>query len=202
MRRRKTKLQLRKMVQNPVSNESTVACRDSSKPPLQSLSFKENLLQNLIPCRLPHLPPIARHRSQSSSPFCLPFSSLPAGFFHLLCFVSFPPHHRGSTSISWSRSLGVLFPVPHAAPLFHCTSCFKGFCVITLQIPYVLLTSGPVFRGFSPSTGIHDIIPSYRVYLPVSFHFFVLPLDSLSCYTMNPDWIFLLCFPQWLCHSP
>lgn len=50
------------------------------------------------------------------------------------------------------------------------------------------------FCGFSLSTGTRDPITSYCFHLPVSHRLFVLPLDSLSLYTMNPEGFYLF-FP-------
>lgn len=77
-------------------------------------------------------------------------------FVGLPCFVSFPPHHSGSTSIHSSSSLALLFPVvpppPHillsSVPTFASCTCLSGFC---LFIPssadaFLLLT----FSSFPP----------------------------------------------------
>ena len=52
------------------------------------------------------------------------------------------------------------------------------------------------FCGFSLSPGTRDPITSYCFHLPVSHRLFVLPLDSLSLYTMNPEGFYLFFFPS------
>lgn len=88
--------------------------------------------------------------------FFIPTVSLSFFFVGLPCFVSFPPHHSGSTSIHSSSSLALLFPVvpppPHillsSVPTFATCTCLSGFC---LFIPssadaFLLLT----FSSFPP----------------------------------------------------
>ena len=124
-------------------------------------------------------------------------------FVGLPCFVSFPPHHSGSTSIHSSPSLALLFPVvspPHplsSLPTFASCTCLSGFCLFipfSCSLFHLFRHSVPFFTsfcGFSLSTGTHDPITSYCFHLPVSHRLFVLPLDSLSLYTMNPEGFYL-----------
>lgn len=146
--------------------------------------------------------------------FFIPTVSLSFFFVGLPCFVSFPPHHSGSTSIHSSSSLALLFPVVPPpltsfslqflpllpAPVSQVSACLfppllmPFFC----SLFHLFRHSVPLFTsfcGFSLSTGTRDPITSYCFHLPVSHRLFVLPLDSLSLYTMNPEGFYLFFSP-------
>lgn len=149
---------------------------------------------------------LSNHHSGSCSPFLfavfIPLFSL---FFlsTLLCFIPTSTHW-----LDFNRLILIThFVVSHSTALLsvlllQCL-CFlylslgflpaySHFCryLISCLLSDLFLHSAPLFTllsGFSLSSSTHDPFPSYCFLLPVSLYFFVLPLDSLSFYTMNPE---------------
>lgn len=109
----------------------------------------------------------------------------------LCCFLSSPP-----PLTSFSLQFLPLLP----APVSQVSACLfppllmPFFC----SLFHLFRHSVPLFTsfcGFSLSTGTRDPITSYCFHLPVSHRLFVLPLDSLSLYTMNPEGFYLFFSP-------
>lgn len=126
----------------------------------------------------------------------IPTSPLWLHFNPLILITRFVVSCRSPPLTSFSLQFLPLLP----APVSQVSACLfppllmPFFC----SLFHLFRHSVPLFTsfcGFSLSTGTRDPITSYCFHLPVSHRLFVLPLDSLSLYTMNPEGFYLFFSP-------